>query len=98
MMLATGMMYGGAVFVLVFDNPVIGITVAALNFLFWTWVVGFFVMFSKASIGPISLRLRLIISMFFWLSFCSKRFNDWLRNEFKKGEQHESAIYQGSDH
>lgn len=39
MMLSTGMMYGGAVFVLVLDNPVVGITAAALNFMFWMWIV-----------------------------------------------------------
>lgn len=79
---ATAATYAGAFFVLVFDNAFYGITAAAVNFFFWTWVIGFFVFFGKDTVfGRLPCRSRLIISLFFWLSFCSKRFNDWFRDQ-----------------
>ena len=79
MILATGMMYGGASFVLIFDSPVYGIAAAAANFLFWTWVSGFFVFFGKNTVfGPFGVKKRLTISLLFWLAFCSKKYKKWI--------------------
>ena len=82
--LATGMMYGGAVFVLIFDNPVIGFTAAALNFLFWVWIAGFFVFFGKDTVFRcFSVKNRAIMAAFFWLNFCSKRFKTWAKDQLR---------------
>lgn len=85
MILATGMMYGGATFVLVFDNPVLGFSAAALNFCFWTWVAAFFVLFGKDTVfGRMSFGTRLLISLTFLLAFVSSRYDGWFKDQLRK--------------
>lgn len=95
MTLATGLMYGGAVFILVFDNPVIACLLAALNFLFWVWVAGFFVMFGKDTVfGPLGVKKRVWVALTFWLYLVSKRYHQWMMRELKDAEN-SSCTYLG---
>lgn len=95
MTLATGMMYGGATFVLVFDNPAIGIALTTLNFFFWVWVAGFFVAFGKDGVfGSLGTKKRAYIAATGFMYFLSKRYRKWVMDELKALEN-SSCTFKG---